>query len=75
MAQFIQRVCDKKKIDVTTTEIRELSWRFSGDTGNGRKESIQALSQYSLEVKSNFDKFFGSASIIDNCSLIVKESF
>ena len=29
MAQFIQRVCDKKKIDVTTTEIRELSWRFS----------------------------------------------
>ena len=41
MAQFIQRVCDKKKIDVTTTEIRELSWRFSGDTGNGRKESIQ----------------------------------
>ena len=41
MAQFIQKVCDKKKIDVTLSEIKELSWRFSGDTGNGKKESIQ----------------------------------
>ena len=41
MAQFIQKVCDKKKIDLTMNEIKELSWRFSGDTDNGQKESIQ----------------------------------
>ena len=41
MVQFIQKVCDKKKIDVTMAEIKELSWRFSGDTENGKRESIQ----------------------------------
>ena len=41
MVQFIQKVCDKKKIDVTMAEIKELSWRFSGDTANGKRESIQ----------------------------------
>ena len=41
MVQFIQKVCDKKKIDVTMAEIKELSWRFSGDTNNGKKESLQ----------------------------------
>ena len=41
MVQFIQKVCDKKKIDVTMAEINELSWRFSGDTENGKRESIQ----------------------------------
>ena len=41
MVQFIQKVCYKKKIDVTMAEIKELSWRFSGDTANGKRESIQ----------------------------------
>ena len=41
MVQFIQKVCDKKKIDVTMAEIKELSWRFSVDTENGKRESIQ----------------------------------
>ena len=41
MVHFIQKVCDKKKIDVTMAEIKEFSWRFSGDTDNGKKESLQ----------------------------------
>ena len=41
MSHFIQKVCDKKKIDITLNEINELSWRFSGDTNNGKKESLQ----------------------------------
>ena len=41
MVQFIQKVCDKKKIDITMAEIKELSWRFSGDTANGKREAIQ----------------------------------
>ena len=41
MSHFIQKVCDKKKIDITLNEINELSWRFSGDTDNGKKESLQ----------------------------------
>ena len=40
MIYFIQKVCDKKKLDITINEIKELSWRFSGDNDNGKRESI-----------------------------------
>ena len=41
MGDFIQRVCDKKNLNVLPLEIKELAWSFSGDTHNGKKPSLQ----------------------------------
>ena len=41
MVNFIQRICDKKNLNVLPNEIKELAWSFSGDTQNGKKPSMQ----------------------------------
>ena len=41
MINFIQRVCMVNDLNVLPNEIIELSWKFSGDTNNGKKENIQ----------------------------------
>ena len=41
MIKFIQRVTDKKDLNVLTSQISEIAWSFSGDTLNGKKEDKQ----------------------------------
>jgi len=41
MIKFIQKYCDNKKINILPSQISELSWDFSGDTGNGEKDGKQ----------------------------------
>jgi len=41
MVQFIQRVSDKKNINVFSSQIQEIAWSFSGDTQNGKKDNKQ----------------------------------
>jgi hypothetical protein len=41
MIKFIQRFCDSKKINILPSQVSELSWDFSGDTGNGEKDGKQ----------------------------------
>jgi len=41
MVHFIQRFCDKKDLNILSSEIKELAWKFSGDTQNGKKEPLQ----------------------------------
>lgn len=38
MIKFIQRYCDKKKIELLPTQISDISWNFSGDNKNGSIE-------------------------------------
>ena len=41
MVTFIQRVSDKKNINVLSSQIQEIAWSFSGDTHNGEKDNKQ----------------------------------
>ena len=41
MVKFIQRVSDKKNINILSGQIQELAWSFSGDTKNGEKDNKQ----------------------------------
>ena len=41
MVQFIERVCDKKNIGLLPEQIVECAWAFSGDTGKGKRKSLE----------------------------------
>jgi hypothetical protein len=41
MSVFIQRLSDKKNMNVLSSQIKEIAWSFSGDTQNGNKENRQ----------------------------------
>lgn len=41
MSAFIQRLSDKKNMNVLSSQIQEIAWSFSGDTQNGSKEHKQ----------------------------------
>ena len=41
MIKFIQRVCDKKNLNILPGQIPEISLSFSGDTQGGKKEHKQ----------------------------------
>ena len=41
MMKFIEKYCDNKKINILPSQVEELSWYFSGDTDNDKKECKQ----------------------------------
>ena len=41
MSAFIQRLSDKKNMNVLSSQIQEIAWSFSGDTQNGSKDHKQ----------------------------------
>ena len=41
MTKFIQRVTEKKNINVLSSQIQEIAWSFSGDTQHGNKDNKQ----------------------------------
>ena len=41
MKSFIQRICDKKNINISNSKLSAIAWGFSGDSQNGKKPSLQ----------------------------------
>ena len=41
MMKFIGKYCDNKKINILPSQVEGLSWYFSGDTDNDKKEGKQ----------------------------------
>tara|TARA_Y100000389_G_C17350984_1_gene458445 strand:- start:128 stop:562 length:435 start_codon:yes stop_codon:yes gene_type:complete len=56
MIKFIQKYCDNKKINILPSQISELSWDFSGDTGNGEKDGKQETWKRLLSKLNDYSK-------------------
>lgn len=53
MVKFIEKYCDNKKINILPKQISEISWKFSGDTENGKRENKQETWKKLLKELSN----------------------
>ena len=53
MIKFIEKYCDNKKINILPKQISEISWKFSGDTENGKRENKQETWKKLLKELSN----------------------
>ena len=56
MIKFIQKYCDNKKINILPNEIIDISWRFSGDTDNDKKEGKQETWKRLLSKLNDYSK-------------------
>ena len=56
MMKFIEKYCDNKKINILPSQIEELSWNFSGDTDNDKKEGKQETWKRLLSKLNNLSE-------------------
>jgi len=56
MMKFIEKYCDNKKINILPSQLEELSWYFSGDTDNDKKEGKQETWKRLLSKLNNLSE-------------------
>ena len=56
MMKFIEKYCDNKKINILPSQVEELSWYFSGDTDNDKKEGKQETWKRLLSKLNNLSE-------------------